>query len=131
MADKRHSFREEHLDAPVNRTEPALVLEGGARRSEKKPPYYMLELEALAGTARRMEMGRLHHGRDNFKSGGPEYIVETYNHLFDHVLRFGTGVPDAEGDTVQDHLDAVGANYLILAWHLKHHPENFERLWHG
>lgn len=98
--------------------------EGGAQRSEFQPPYYLLEDCFLMATANRMRKGELSHGRDNYKGGGPEFVLETYNHIMAHLLAL------REGDETDNHMEAICANAQILCYHYTHNPKNFARL-HG
>lgn len=104
---------------------PGYRLEGGARRSERKPAYYMVDIELLRAAGERMEKGRLVHGRANYRQGGPEFVVETFDHLVDHLWLW------LAGDSEDDHLAAVVANVQILRWHEVNRPENLKRLREG
>lgn len=96
--------------------------EGGAQRSEFQPPYYLLEDCFLVKTSERMRKGELSHGRDNYKSGGPEFVLETYNHMMAHLLAL------REGDETDDHIGAICANAQILCYHYVHNKEAFRLL---
>ena len=104
-------------------TKSPATFEGGARRSEHKPSYYMVDRELLEFAGNRMEEGRVSHGRHNYRSGGPEFVKETFNHLIDHAFRF------KEGDNAPEDLRAMAANIQILCWHFVNKPENFKMLW--
>lgn len=99
-----------------------IKFEGGSQRSEFQPPYYLLEDCFLVATAERMRKGELAHGRDNYKEGGPEFVLETYNHMMAHLLSL------REGDPTDNHVGAICANAQILCWHWSNKPENFALL---
>jgi hypothetical protein len=103
-------------------TKPGVKFEGGAQRSEFQPPYYLLEDCFLMATANRMRKGEIDHGRDNYKEGGPEFVLETYNHTMAHLLAI------REGDLTDNHIEALCANAQILCWHAVNKPENFRLL---
>jgi hypothetical protein len=101
---------------------PCVKFEGGAQRSEFQPPYYLLEDCFLVDTSERMRKGELSHGRDNYKQGGPEFVLETYNHFMAHLLAL------REGDETDNHMQAICANAQILDWHWNHKRYNFALL---
>jgi hypothetical protein len=96
--------------------------EGGAQRSERQPRYDLLEDCFLVDTAERMAKGEINHGRDNYKHGGPEFVLETYNHFMAHLLAL------REGDETDNHMQAICANAQILDWHWNHKRYNFALL---
>ena len=110
--------------APPVAEEAPLKLEGGAQRSERKPAFYHLCRAVLELLCERMLHGETKHGRDNYKSGGPEFVQESYDHLVDHVLRLRE-----EPGNMREHMGAILANGHILAWHWLYKPENFKLLW--
>lgn len=84
--------------------------EGGATRNSKRPMFELIPLEAKEAIARRMELGIESHGKDNYKSGGPELFAETARHLEWHLNMY------LIGDQSDNHLDAVIANAAMLCW---------------
>lgn len=84
--------------------------ENGASRSEKRPAYHLVPAEASQAIAERMGMGWEIHGEENWKKGGPQFFLETRNHLEHHWLQLKAG------DTSDNHLEAVLTNAAMLVW---------------
>ena len=84
--------------------------ENDSSRSESKPMYELVPMEAVDAIAERMGMGFQIHGRENWKGGGPEFFAETKRHLVAHLLNY------LRGDDAEDHLSAVITNAAMLCW---------------
>jgi hypothetical protein len=84
----------------------------GAKSSEQKPRYDLIEPEALERLAARMARGVESHGERNYQEGAddPEFVRDRVNHLVEHAVKY------AAGDRSDDHLGAVLANANMLAW---------------
>lgn len=106
---------EERFKMPPN----VVKFSGGASRSERKPDYSLVNQVAVEAIAERMTAGAVKHGRHNYRGGDTDFVLETANHLLDHVLQF------IAGDTSDNHLNAIGANFNILAWYRANKPETF------
>ena len=87
-----------------------VIFENGSSRSESKPMYELVPMEAVDAIAERLGMGFKVHGRENWKGGGPEFFAETKRHLTAHLLNY------LQGDTSEDHLSAVATNAAMLLW---------------
>ena len=87
-----------------------VTFENGSSRSESKPMYELVPMEAIDAIAERLGMGFKVHGRENWKGGGPEFFAETKRHLTAHLLNY------LQGDTSEDHLSAVATNAAMLIW---------------
>lgn len=90
---------------------------GGASRSERKPDYSLVNKCAIEAIASRMTEGMIKHGRNNYRSGDADFVLETANHLLEHVMNF------IAGDRSDNHLNAIGANFNILCWYRENRPE--------
>lgn len=101
-----------------------LQLENGATRTERKPAYYHLERCVEELKCERMAHGEAKHGRSNYKGGGSQFVLESYDHFVDHLLR-----AKEEPENAREHISALLANAHILAWHWINKPENFNLLW--
>ncbi len=84
--------------------------EGGALRSEVKPRYDLMPLEALQALAERLGFGAASKGDRNWMNGGPEFFRETANHLFEHLMKY------MSGDTSEDHPAAIICNAAFVCW---------------
>jgi len=93
---------------------------GGAVRSERKPRYDLIRLAFLRGLARALGVGGEQYGDINWQLGGRDFARETYNHLFEHVMKI------AEGDNGEDHISHAAANLMFLSFYQDKHPEWFE-----
>lgn len=87
-----------------------VFFENGSSRSERRPPYHLVPVEAVQAIAERMGIGLAVHGEENWKKGGPEFFAETRNHLEHHWLMLKSG------DESDDNLSAVLTNAAMLAW---------------
>ena len=88
------------------------VSTSGAKSSSEKPRYDLIYRGFLRRVAERMGYGAAKHGERNFEQGAGDavYHRDRVNHLIEHALKY------AAGDTSTDHLSAIGANCVILAW---------------
>ena len=93
----------------------------GAKSSEAKPRYDLIEPEALTRCAARMAQGAASHGERNYQKGAcdPDFIRDRKNHLLEHAWKY------AAGDVSDDHLGAILANANMLAW-LEAHRESYD-----
>ena len=86
----------------------------GAKSSELKPRYDLLEVCALRRWALRMQWEPGSHGERNYQNGAgdAEFIRDRINHFLEHAHKY------AAGDRSDDHLGAIMANagMLILVW---------------
>jgi hypothetical protein len=84
----------------------------GAKSSEQKPRYDLLEQAALKRWAARMAKGAASHGERNYQKGArdPVFITDRINHLIEHAMKYATG------DRSDDHLGAIMANAGMLIW---------------
>lgn len=88
------------------------VFENGAKRSEKKPDYYLLNSEFLQLVAEAMSEGRKKYGELNYRKGGPEFVKEAYNHLFEHVLNLKN-----DPENWKEHLGHIAANVNMMIFY--------------
>jgi hypothetical protein len=84
--------------------------EGGATRSALAGRYELIPREAIDGMARRLELGAVRHGENNWKSGGEEFRKASISHLMAHLLAYMT-----EGNANDANLDAILCNAAFLA----------------
>jgi hypothetical protein len=84
----------------------------GAKSSEQKPRFDLVEVEALTLIANRMEEAIPSHGERNYRKGAgdPDFLQDRKNHLVEHALKY------AQGDTSDNHLAALLANGNMCAW---------------
>ena len=83
---------------------------GGAVRSERKPRYDLIRPEFLKGLAETLTIGAERYGEVNWQKGGADFIQDTLNHLFEHVLKL------IDGDRTEDHISHAAANLMFLAY---------------
>jgi hypothetical protein len=93
----------------------ALKLENGASRSHRAPRYELIPKAAVDRLIKRLELGAEIHGDNNWRGGGPAFVLESKRHLMEHLLHY------LEGDTSDDHLGAVLCNAAFLT-HFEAHP---------
>lgn len=94
-------------------SEGKVVFKSGASRTENFYRYDLLPKEALDRWAQRMTEGAIKHGDNNWRRGlaDPEFIRETKNHLFHHVLEYLHN-----GCSQDDNLAAIMCNAAFLMW---------------
>lgn len=86
------------------------VFASGAIRSERKPRYDLIRKEFLEGLALTLTEGAEKYGDHNWKQGGEDFVQDTKNHLFAHVLGL------LAGDESEDHLHHAAANLMFLGY---------------
>lgn len=95
--------------------EPLTVFEGRATRSVLKARYDLVPREAVDAIARRLALGALIHGENNWKRGGAAFRKATVAHLMNHLFDYLENGNEAESNT-----DAIICNAAFLCY--------FERL---
>lgn len=92
----------------------------GARSSEVAPRFDLIPRCALERLAARLQFGAERHGENNYQKGlgDAQYRRDRVNHLVSHALNL------ANGDASDDHLGAILANAVMLAWFETHWPES-------
>lgn len=88
----------------------------GAKSTEQKPRYDLLELCAIRRWAQRMAHGAASHGERNYQNGAgdAEFVQDRVNHMLEHAHKY------ASGDQSDDHLGAIMANAGMLIWLEEH-----------
>lgn len=89
-------------------------LDGGAKRSSKRPLYRLIPREPLEAMARRLEIG-LKYGENNWQNGGPEFFQDAKNHAIHHLWLYLRGEVGDE-QSVNANLDAALWNLMALSW---------------
>jgi hypothetical protein len=89
---------------------PDAKFENGASRSHHAPHYELLPKAAIDRLVKRLEFGESIHGANNWKKGGPDFVLQTKRHLAEHFLNY------MQGDTSDDHLGAILCNAAFLAY---------------
>lgn len=92
---------------------PGVTFENGSHRNDSKPRYDLILADFQRLTAEAMTEGTIHHGELNYQRGGVEFIKETYNHLFEHVLKIKSDPAD-----VATHIGHASANLNLLTYFL-------------
>jgi len=77
-----------------------VVFESGASRSEYALPYHQIPSSALRRLGQRYQLGMEKHGNQNRLKGGrdPAYMVQVYDHVFEHLLRYRENRQDGDDD---------------------------------
>ena len=90
------------------------VSAGGAKSSQQKPRFDLIERALLVRLAERMTHG-LKHGERNYRlgAGDPAYRIDRINHLLDHAHKYAEAETPAEKRL---QLSAIAANCNILAY---------------
>lgn len=83
--------------------------ENGASRSHHAPRYELIPKAAIDRLTKRLELGAEIHGANNWKQGGPEFIMQCKRHLAEHLFNF------LAGDESDDHLGAILCNAAFVA----------------
>jgi hypothetical protein len=82
---------------------------GGATRSELHGRRDLIPKEAIDAIARRLELGALRHGENNWRHGGEEFRRVTINHLFKHLSDYIEHGNQSDANT-----DAIICNAAFL-----------------
>ena len=92
----------------------AFVSVSGAKSSQQKPRFDLIERALLVRLAERMAHG-LKHGERNYRlgAGDPAYRIDRINHLLDHAHKYAEAETDEEKRL---QLSAIAANCNILAY---------------
>lgn len=85
--------------------------EGGSTRSKLEGRYDLIPRESIDAIARRLELGVVNHGENNWKNGGEEFRKATINHLFNHLLDYVQNGNASEANT-----DAIICNAAFLCY---------------
>lgn len=102
------------------------VTASGAKRSKKQKPWHLVPKAALDELVERLALGAEKYGENNWKKGDAEFIRETFNHLYDHVLSI------AETGEINDaQLSAIAANWAFLCWFKKFKRDEFDKVFHN
>jgi hypothetical protein len=88
----------------------AAKFENGASRSHHAPHYDLVPKAAIDRLTKRLELGANIHGANNWKKGGPEFILQCKRHLAEHLFNF------LAGDQSDDNLGAILCNAAFLAY---------------
>ena len=104
---------------PITKTNSA-KFENGASRSHHAPRYELIPKSAVDRLISRLEFGATIHGDNNWRLGGPEFILQCKRHMMEHMLNY------LEGDTTDDHLAAVLCNAAFLC-HFEAHERTKEQ----
>ena len=93
-------------------TRMAWVSDSGAKSSFEMPRYDLVYHGFLKRLAVRLGYGAKKHGENNYQSGVGDaaYRRDRLNHLVEHAMKY------AAGDSGKDHLAAIAANAMILAY---------------
>lgn len=67
---------------------PQQVFEGGATRTPDPIRRELIPQSAITALGRRLALGATKHGRDNWRSGGPDFQQATINHLLSHLYDY-------------------------------------------
>ena len=102
------------------------VFESGAKRSEIKPPFYLIPLPALRLLAERLQMGATKYAVHNWMKarGDVEFIRQFHSHLVEHLWKLD-GSDDEE--SVLDNVAAVFWNAMALAYYCVVDFETFQK----
>lgn len=83
--------------------------EGGATRSDLQGRRDLIPKAAIDAMTRRLELGALRHGENNWRHGGEEFRRATINHLFKHLSDYIEHGNQSEANT-----DAIICNAAFL-----------------
>lgn len=89
------------------------LFENGAARSQVRPRYDLIPLEAMLAIAERFTYG-LKYGKDNWKRGGPAFFEDAKNHAIHHMMAYAAG--DDSEETSEQNLGAALWNLAALCW---------------
>jgi hypothetical protein len=85
--------------------------EGGATRSVVEERYDLIPKEAIDALARRLAVGAVRHGENNWRRGGAEFRKATINHLMKHLLNYIEHGNEDDANT-----DAIICNAAFLCY---------------
>lgn len=102
-------------DSKINGLTSTPVFDGTARRSEKLPALDDIPYEALEEIAIRYSIGEDKYGRDNWKTGGPEFFRQAYSHALRH-LTLAANRNETEEDTISNIAAAAWGCVILLWW---------------
>lgn len=92
---------------------------GGAKRSDVKPRYHLIDRDFLAGVATVLGEGERKYGPNNWTKGDQTFAVDAVNHVIEHIYKF------LEGDRTENHLMHASCGLMFVNRFFQEHPEWF------
>lgn len=89
---------------------PAVEYAGGAKRSEVKPAYHLMQPDLIERSSRVWAIGAQKYGPYNWQKGDLEFAKGAVDHAYEHWLKFVEG--DQNGE---DHLAHLMCNLQMIA----------------
>lgn len=98
----------------INNNQEKQTFKSGATSSEQLPGYDMLPELFLTRTAKRFDLGKVKHGKFNYRKGlkDKEFIIDRLNHAFLH-LKKAIDLIELDQPFDDDNLAAVAVNIAM------------------
>jgi len=93
----------------------AVEFTGGARRSDRKPPYFLVPRELLEAVAWTRLEGDRKYEPGNWQRGDPEFFVDALSHAIEHLVN----APWDETEDFRTHLGHAACNIAFILWALR------------
>jgi len=96
----------------VSRSATVAEFDGGARRCDRKPPYFLVPRELLEAVAWTRLEGDRKYEPGNWKKGDREFFVDSLSHAIQHLL----DAPWEESEDFDTHLAHAACNIAFILW---------------
>lgn len=116
-------FRERRMREYVEdgvEQEQMVTFASGAKRTDIKSRYELIDRVFLAGMADVLTEGLKKYGRNNWKKADIVFAQDAINHVIEHVYKF------IEGDRSEDHLLHAACGLMFCDYYNRKHPEWFD-----
>jgi hypothetical protein len=87
-------------------------LSGGARRCDRKPPFFLIPWELLEAVAWTRLEGDRKYGPGNWQTTDREFFVDSLSHAIQHLM----DAPWDDAEAFDTHLGHAACNIAFILW---------------
>lgn len=98
----------------------------GAKRSTRKPPYFLVPIELIEAVAWTRLEGDKKYGVDNWKKGDKAFFVDCLCHAQEHLHK---AADTGDQDSLMIHLSHAACNIAFILWAMKRGKVDREDFW--
>jgi hypothetical protein len=94
------------------KTKDSAQFTGGARRCDRKPPFFLVPRELLEAVARTRLEGDRKYGPGNWQQGDKEFFMDCLSHAIQHLM----DAPWDDAEEFDTHLGHAACNIAFILW---------------